>query len=68
MLIGVGHAPEEIRKRREDAGTVGFEVIQGIERLTQRREVLLLICLYSQPCANGLQGHEPILVDRPPDL
>jgi hypothetical protein len=27
-----------------------------------------LICLYSQPCANGLQGHEPILVDRPPDL
>ena len=36
VLIGVGHAPEEIRERREDAGTVRLEVIQGIERLTQQ--------------------------------
>ena len=68
LLIGVRHTPKEIGKRREDASAVRLEVIQGVERLTQRRELLLLRCLYSQPCANGLQGHGPILVDRPPDL
>ena len=64
MLIGVRHAPEEIGKRRKDTRTVGLEVIEGVERLTQRRELLLSRRVYSQPCANGLQGHRPILVDR----
>ena len=68
VLIGVRHAPKEIGKRREDTSAVGLEVIQGVERLTKRRELRLLRRVYSQPCANGLHGHRPILVDRPPDL
>jgi len=65
VLIGVRHAPEEIGKRREETRTVGLEVIEGVERLTQRRELLLSRCVDSQPCANGLQGHRLILVDDP---
>ena len=42
VLVGMSDAPEQIRKGGEVASTVGFEMLQRLERLAERRELLLL--------------------------
>jgi hypothetical protein len=45
LLIGVRHATEQIRKCGKDTCAVGFEIIESVERLTQRRELRRLRCV-----------------------
>ena len=55
-LVGVRDAAEQVSKRVEIPGAVGFEMIQRFERLTQRRELVLLRAIDAKPGANRLQG------------
>ena len=57
VLIGVRDAAEQVGKRAEIPGAVGFEMIQRFERLAQRRELVLLRAIDAKPGANRLQGH-----------
>jgi hypothetical protein len=44
VLIGVGHTPEEVRKPSEVARPIRLEMVQRLERLAERRELVLLRC------------------------
>jgi len=57
LLIGVRDAAEQVGKRAEIPGAVGFEMIQRFERLAQRRELVLVRAIGAKPGANRLQGH-----------
>jgi hypothetical protein len=56
-VIGVRDAAEQVGKRTEIPGAVRFEMIERLERLTQRSELVLLRAIGAQPGANRLQGH-----------
>jgi hypothetical protein len=57
VLIGVRDAPEQVGKRAEIAGSLGFEMIQCFERLAQWRELVLRRAIEAKPGANRRQGH-----------
>ena len=66
MLIGMGHAPEQIGKGREEARPFRLEVIERVERLAERREFIFFVGrLHPQPGANRLQRHVSRLSQPP---
>ena len=44
MLVGMRHAAEEIRKGREETRAVRLEMIERVQRLAERRKLLLVSC------------------------
>ena len=57
------HAAEEIRKSGEVTRAVGLEMIEGVERLAERRMLAFVSSLKAQPAANRLQAENPSTQD-----
>lgn len=52
VLIGVRHPSEEVGERGKMTGALGVEMVEGIERFTQRRELRSLEPINAEPGAN----------------
>jgi hypothetical protein len=61
VLVGMRHAPEQVCKGRQIARTGRLEMIQRLERLAQRRKLLLLGAVDAKPGANRFQRHVKIM-------
>jgi hypothetical protein len=57
VLVGMSDAPEQVREGGEVSCTFRREVIQCLERVAKRRELLFLRSINAQPGANRLQGY-----------
>jgi len=57
VLVGMSDAPEQVREGGEVSCTLRREVIQRVERVAKRRELLFLRSINTQPGAKRLQGY-----------
>ena len=62
-------APEQVRKRGEIPCPVRLEMVQRLEGLAERRKLIGVGAVDTQPCANRFQGHADdyaaMIVSRP---
>jgi len=52
VLIGVRHPPEQVGERGKMTGALDVEMVEGVERFTQRRELRSLEPINAEPRAN----------------